>query len=557
MRSMPYLIHQPETPEQVVWELNPGVNTIGRGQGNYILISDADKGLSRLHAEIALDRGVAILTDCNSRNGTFIREQRVTEHELRDGDVIRLANATFKFVHYLEVQASDTLTGVKLPARELTILGRVSPDKARIEMEELLHSEQTAFNRAGLRLRQQDDSQRTADKLKILLEVSKQLSSPDSAELLLEKLLNLLFQIMAIDRAAILMFNEETGQLEQRASKSRSGIYVDANFYSTRITNYVCTHSEAILTNDASVDSRFESSDSILFQTIQACMCAPLKPRDAVIGLMYADNVSMSNTYSEEDLEFLTALANQAAIAIENANLMRKMQSEAVIRAKLERFFPAAVSRKIEEEGDLKTIETEVTALFSDISGFTEMSSRMEPRQVLEMLNDYFKVMVEDIVFRYEGTLEKYIADALLAVWGAPYRRADDATNAVWAAIEMQWAARSLSQQWKRQRNLEIHIHIGLNTGKVAAGNIGSQNLIQYATIGDAMNVASRICNVAAGDEIIISQATLDEIGETTFPVEKMPLVTVKGKNEPLQLYKVLWEQIIVWDQMHSPPTVP
>jgi adenylate cyclase len=553
---MPYLIHQPETPEQIVWELKPGVNTIGRGQGNYILIADVEKGLSRLHAEILLDHGVATITDCNSRNGTFIGEQRITRYELRDGDVIRLANATFKFVHSVEVPTSDTLTGVKPPSQQLTILGRVSPEKTRIEMRELLHSEQTASSRAGLRLRQQDDRQRTADKLKILLEVSKQLSSPESADILLEKLLNLLFQIMALDRAAILMFNEETGQLEQRASKARPGIYIDANFYSTRITNYVCAHSEAILTNDASVDSRFESSDSILFQTIQACMCAPLKPRDTVIGVLYADNISMSNTYSEEDLEFLTALANQAAIAIENASLMKKMQSEAVIRAKLERFFPAAVSRKIEEEGDLKTVETEVTALFSDISGFTEMSSRMEPRQVLEMLNDYFKVMVEDIVFRYEGTLEKYIADALLAVWGAPYRKQDDATRAVWAAIEMQWAARNLSQQWQNQRNLEIHIHIGLNTGKVAAGNIGSQNLIQYATIGDAMNVASRICNVAAGDEIVISQATLDEIGKDTFPVEKMSLVTVKGKKEPLQLYKVLWEQVIVWDQM-QPPSFP
>ncbi|MCS6813692.1 MAG: GAF domain-containing protein [Cyanobacteria bacterium] len=549
---MPYLIHQPDTAEQVVWKLNPGVNTIGRGQGSYVLIADAEKGLSRLHAEITLDQDVATLVDCNSRNGTFIGDHRITKHQLRDGDVIRMANAVFKFVNHLDTPSTDTLTGVKLPAQELTILGRISPDKTRIEMQELLDSEQTASNRAGLRLRQQDDAKRTADKLKILLEVSKQLSSPDSADVLLERLLNLVFQIMAIDRAAILMLNETTGQMEQRATKARPGIYVDAHFYSTRIINYVCTHSEAILTNDASVDSRFESSDSILFQTIQACMCAPLKPRDTVIGVMYVDNVSMSNTYSEEDLEFLTALANQAAIALENANLIKKMQAEAVIRAKLERFFPAAVTRKIEEEGDLKIVETEVTALFSDISGFTAMSSQMEPRQVLEMLNDYFKVMVEDIVFRYEGTLEKYIADALLAVWGAPYRKIDDAARAVWAAIEMQWAARNLSQQWKKQRNLEIHIHIGLNTGRVAAGNIGSQNLIQYATIGDAMNIASRICSVAQADEIVISQATLDQIGETTFPVEKMLPVTVKGKNEPLQLYKVLWEQVIVWDRMKS-----
>jgi adenylate cyclase len=306
-------------------------------------------------------------------------------------------------------------------------------------------------------------------------------------------------------------------------------------------------------------------------QEIHASMCVPLKPRDEVIGVLYADNLSRANVYSQEDLEFLTGLGNQAAIAIENAHLYEKIQSEAVMRTKLERFFPQAVSKKLKEEGNLEIVDTEVTALFADISRFTQLSSTMEPRQVIEMLNDYFRVMVEEIVFPYEGTLEKYIGDALLAVWGAPYRGDDDAYRAVQSAIAMQQAVCRLNEQWAHKRDLQIQIHIGLNTGKVAAGNIGSQKLIQYATIGDTINVASRICSCAKAGEILISQATLDQLGES-YPiepstldspeamsrwqvkignaeltsdrwlsVERMPPVYVKGKDQSLQLYRLLW----------------
>jgi adenylate cyclase len=217
------------------------------------------------------------------------------------------------------------------------------------------------------------------------------------------------------------------------------------------------------------------------------------------------------------------------------------MQAEAVVRDKLERFFPPAVSQKLREEGHLEIVDTEVTALFADISRFTQLSSTMEPRQVIEMLNDYFQVMVEEIVFPYKGTLEKYIGDALLAVWGAPYQQTDDADRAVQAAIAMQRAVCRLNEQWLEQRNLQIQIHIGLNSGKVAAGNIGSQKLIQYATIGDTVNVASRICSVAQAGEILICQTTYDQLGDRTVPVEKIPPVQVKGKDQPLQLYRVLW----------------
>jgi adenylate cyclase len=270
-------------------------------------------------------------------------------------------------------------------------------------------------------------------------------------------------------------------------------------------------------------------------------MCVPLKPRDTTIGVLYADNLSMIDVYGEEDLEFLTGLVNQAAVALENAKLYEQIKTEAVVRTKLERFFPEAVSKKLKEEGSLEIIDTEVTALFADISRFTEMSSRMEPRQIVEMLNEYFQVMVEEIVFEYEGTLEKYIGDALLAVWGAPYQQADDVERAVQAAVAMQQAVIRLNQRWQKQRNQQIQIHIGLNTGTVAAGNIGSPKLFQYATIGDTTNVTSRICSAAKAGEILLSQSTFDQLGACDLPLEKIPPVKVKGKDEPLQLYRLLW----------------
>jgi class 3 adenylate cyclase len=147
-------------------------------------------------------------------------------------------------------------------------------------------------------------------------------------------------------------------------------------------------------------------------------------------------------------------------------------------------------------------------------------------------------------VFPYEGTLEKYIGDALLAVWGAPYPKLDDADRAVRAAIEMQWAVRRLNQEWIQQQRRPIQIHIGLNTGRVAAGNIGSEKLIQYAHIGDTTNVASRICNAAQADEIMIDQSTFSKLKNRSLPLEKVPPTKVKGKKQPLQLYRVHWERV-------------
>ncbi len=539
---MPYLIYAPRTPKERIYQLKFGSNTIGRSRDNSIAI--ADESLSRQHAEIKLADNRVTIKDLKSLNHTFVNKVKIDRcEELGDGDLICCGSAEFKFVEAIassqQEPVGDRDSRISIPD---TIVRQFSPEQIRFGMPDLLAFQETEGS--VLRLQQQDTNQRTVDKLKILLEVSKQLSSPEEPERLLEKILDLLFEIINVDRGAILMVNETTGQLECKAVKLRSGIPSEDQFYSKEIANFVCTHGDAILTADAGLDQRFNHSDSIVAQAIRASMCIPLKPRAEVIGVLYVDNLSMSDIYSDEDVEFLAALGNQAAIAIDNAQLYKKTQAEAVMRDKLERFFPRAVSKKLREEDNFGIVDTEVTALFSDISGFTKMSSTMEPRQLISMLNEYFQVMVEEIVFCYEGTLEKYIGDALFAIWGAPYQKPDDPERAVKAAIDMQWAVLRLNEKWVRQGKQPIQIHIGINTGKVAAGNIGSEKLIQYAAIGDTTNVTSRICDVAEAGEILVSQSTCERLKALSLPFKKMPPAKVKGKEQPLQLYRLLWKQL-------------
>lgn len=544
---MPYLIHAFDTAQEKIYPLKIGKNEIGRICDTIDIVNNC---LSRKHAEIIVEENKSKISDLQSRNHTFVNNNQIQECELKDGDLIRFGNLELRFVQDLtkkpsappkpeKISLQGTSDQKDLPKNVVKEFS-VNPDNFAIK--DILDA--PGKNNSVIRLPNIDNDHRTVDKLKILLEVSKQLSLPQEPDSLLNKILDLLFEIMNIDRAIILLVNEQTQELEPKVSKSRPGVCTEEQFYSLKIIKFAYNHGKAIVTANANQDDRFSDAESVISQKIKASVCIPLKPRDNVIGVLYVDNLSVSNVYSNEDVNFLTALTNQAAIAIDNVKLYKQIAIDAVARDKLERFFPKAISQKLREEGALEIVDTEVTALFSDISAFTQMSSMMEPRQIISMLNEYFEEMVEEIIFRYEGTLEKYIGDALFAVWGAPYKKPNDAHQAVKAAIEMQWAVQDLNKKWIKEGKVPIQIHIGLNTGKVAAGNIGSKKLIQYATIGDTTNITSRICNVAQPDEIVISESTFEKIKSLNIVVEKMPPVLVKGKSEPLQLYRLLWRSM-------------
>ncbi len=154
------------------------------------------------------------------------------------------------------------------------------------------------------------------------------------------------------------------------------------------------------------------------------------------------------------------------------------------------------------------------------------------------MLNEYFTEMV-DIVFEYGGTLDKFMGDAIMALWGAPIAQDDDADRAMGAAIDMMKALDALNQRWKDEGRPLIGIGIGINSGDVFAGNIGSDRRLEYTVIGDSVNVASRLCSNAEAGEILVSETFFNQL-RSPPAAEKLGL-KVKGKREEVAAYRVRW----------------
>src|SRR5580698_3925663 len=233
-------------------------------------------------------------------------------------------------------------------------------------------------------------------------------------------------------------------------------------------------------------------------------------------------------------------MAAQAAISIQNARLASRIEKEAQTRAQIARLIPPSIVEQV-VKGEL-TIEkggrqTEVTMLFSDIRGFTTMSDGRPPQEIVNTLNEYFEVMV-DILFKYTGTLDKFVGDEIIGLFGAPIAIDDAPFKAVACGLAMLQGLEEFNRTRAAENQTAIRIGIGVNTGNVITGSIGSTRALQYTAIGDAMNVASRLVNVASPGEIIVSESTYKNVAGR-IEATVLPPVKVKGKAEELKVYRV------------------
>jgi adenylate cyclase len=177
--------------------------------------------------------------------------------------------------------------------------------------------------------------------------------------------------------------------------------------------------------------------------------------------------------------------------------------------------------------------------MFTDIRGFTSLSERLAPDRLVELLNEYFTAMT-DIIFKYRGTLDKYIGDAIMAFWGAPYPQPEHAELACRTGIEMIHALEELQLRWRQQGLPYIDIGIGINTGSMLVGNVGSLRRFNFTIMGDNVNQAQRLesLNKAFGTRLIISDATYRYV-QGKFPTRELDLLRVKGKAHPVMIYQV------------------
>ncbi|HEY7161461.1 MAG TPA: histidine kinase dimerization/phospho-acceptor domain-containing protein, partial [Acidobacteriota bacterium] len=289
------LIVSPGLPDEQEFTLKNGPNSIGRARDNDIVI--LDQSLSRYHARIDVNDERIQITDLQSRNGTWINGKKVQECNLHHADSIKWGDVRC-------VAVVDTAAIVK----------EISGDLSEISLKDLVEKSHKSQSR---------------DRLNIILKVSQLLSSPHALDKLMETILDLLFEIMSLDRAVIMLLNEE-GTLEPRYIKHATDSRDDR--YSNTVIQYVMQKNVSVLSSDATTDERFGASTSITSQSIRSTMCVPLKVRDKMLGVLYVDNLSVPYQFAEQELEFLAGFANQAAVALENSMLYKRIEEQSRAR---------------------------------------------------------------------------------------------------------------------------------------------------------------------------------------------------------------------------------
>lgn len=190
-----------------------------------------------------------------------------------------------------------------------------------------------------------------------------------------------------------------------------------------------------------------------------------------------------------------------------------------------------------QEEKWLQGQKIDATVMFADIRGFTSFSEKTTPEEVVNVLNSHF-TMTTEIIFKYGGHVDKFIGDEIMAVFGALIEHEDHPARAVMAAVAIQNELRAINLKMETSGNKPVRVGIGINTGDVIAGNIGSKKRMEYTVIGDTVNLASRITGLAGPDEVIISDSVYQKITDIVI-VEELEPISVKGKSAPVQTYKV------------------
>ena len=495
-----------------------------------------DPTVSRKHAELTVGPTGVRVTDMGSSNGTYVNGTRLNGPvTVVDGDVVTFGKVAF---HLKEVTprpaprpAPDT--GASRP--EATIIRQLPVrEGTSLEQQVVLSGGPSHVKVKGASV-----EERQATKFQLLLEISKELAKQQDVDKLLDKVVDITFQVMDVDRVSILMVDDGTGELIPRLSKNRLGDSGGSRHVPRSIAQRCVDERLAILTDNAVADERFKGQ-SILMQSVRSAMSTPLMGSEGnVLGILYVDNMTATNSFGDEDLEFLIAFSGIAAVAIEVSQLTARLAREAVVVSNFKRFFaPNLIDQIVGREGVIELGGTKhpVVIFFSDIRGFTPLSTRMGPDEIASLLNEYFTEMV-DIVFEHGGTLDKFMGDAVMALWGAPLAQPDAADRAMRAAFESLTALEKLNQKWAAEGRQHIDIGIGINYGEVFAGNIGSNRRLEYTVIGDPVNVAFRLCSHAGPGEVIVSEPFYQQLAEAP-PAEELGL-KVKGKEEEVRAYRV------------------
>jgi adenylate cyclase len=521
-----------------ILELNKPLITVGRGNANDLVLNDAS--VSRFHAVFKLRDNSIFVADRGSTNGIVLNEEKISkETELKNGDVallglyrLRLENVDDKGLQVRRGEWPSTLNNIMRDRTQRAALPR-SSDTHSNELTDL----------AG-RVKKLE---RENYLLTVLYEAGKALSSKLALEHICEQVISLACLIEGVERGFVMLFDERgevARQTEVRYRDPASASSRPQIILSKSVLELIRKERQPILIDDVSADERFSGSESLKISGLRSAMCAPLLGKEQLFGVLYVDNLEKASAFTQDELNVFALVAAQAGAAVDNAMAHEKIAQQSLQRSALERFLSPEVVEMVVANPDIRLggINQEVTVMFADIRGFTTMSETMEPGRVVEILNEYF-TRVTDVIFDNGGTLDKYIGDAVMAVFGAPISKGNDAAAAVNSAIQIQQLLVELNRDAAAREWPELRVGIGINTGNAIAGNIGSPRRLDYTVVGDAVNTAQRLMTNAAGGQVLISESTAKKLGKTgkTIDLERLPELKVKGRSEAVPVFRVNW----------------
>lgn len=536
------LVKHSSTDDEFEFELRDTETRIGRALEQNDLVLN-DHKVSRQHAILRQSGNSFVLEDLKSGNGTLVNGKRISEVSLVPGDVIAVGDYFLTF-------SAPTETAIQFDSEPLgrTLMLR-SPDQVVPRMAEgsrtFSLSAEPVFGEAPEDI---ETLKRKAETLSHLYELSQVLSSVFSLTEIFQRVSKMLFRLTPSDRFIVLLKDFQSGELLPFVTEFRepgSQQPGEKISISRTVLDRVLSERVSLLSLDTKADERLAHAPSILMQQIRSVMCAPLLGKTGVLGAIYLDCQERMKMLGTDDLDLLNALAVETSMAVDNAMTHEQLLKEALARAAYGRFMPRHVVDEILANPNSLSLggnNQPVTMLFSDVRGFTSMSGGLPPETVVQLLNRYFAEMTP-IVFQHQGLLDKYMGDGLMALFGVPYEIPEAAVNAVSAAVSMQHRLSQLNLEFEERGLPEIEIGIGINTGIVTVGYIGSEQRTDYTAIGDAVNLAARFEKLAQAQQILIGQSTLEAIGQR-FPIRACGETFVKGKSEPQPTYEVLWKEV-------------
>jgi len=370
--------------------------------------------------------------------------------------------------------------------------------------------------------------------INFLYKIGDKLSNCLTVEQISNLLLDEMTKIIDTTSASVMLINDKTGVLEIVSSRGTAA-YANLQLKPGEgIAGYVFASGKAEIVNYLDHDPRYAAGNIVN----QCLICAPLSTSEKTIGVINLSHQSSVN-YTAEDLKLVTTFASQASAAMENALLHESKLKQERIKNNLGRYLSPQVVQSIIESKDgvaLQTNKQKITMLFSDIRNFTTKCEELAPEELVGYLNEYFTQMV-DVIFNHQGTVNKFVGDMIVAMFGAPSAIADREYWAIAAAINMQKRIREIPITWIRENFIT---GIGISSGDVIVGNIGSPQHMDYTAIGDEMNIASRLQGLAQGGQILVTRSVY-EATQANFQFREFGTLPVKGKKNLVEIFEVIY----------------